>query len=233
MYCQNCGKQIPDDSRFCHFCGKEQEELKPAPVFSSPKPPAPPPIKLVVPTSTPAPRRPEPVPPAPVRTAPVAPTSAPAAPVTAAPVAAALAPKPVPVAYVGSVTTSGEWDFTDFIFSFAGRKLPALKISGRNGLSLVEASKLFWQSYQGEIASELQRWAKSGWEPTTIVGPEALEMRKFNGYRDKGLLFWIIVIVAAIPSVGMSIIWGLIPAAFVEPLRFVAKMRARHGTPLP
>jgi hypothetical protein len=98
---------------------------------------------------------------------------------------------------------------------------------------MVEARKLFWQSFQNEISNELQRWAARGWQPTSIIGPEALELRKFNGYRDKGVLFWIIVIVAAIPSVGMSLIWGLIPAAFVEPTRFIAKMRAPHGTPLP
>jgi len=108
-----------------------------------------------------------------------------------------------------------------------------LKVSRRNGLSLREASKLYWQSYQGEISAELQRWAVRGWQQTTLIGPEALEMRKFNGYKDKSLLFWIIVILAAIPSVGMSLIWGLIPSAFVEPTRFLARLRAPHGTPLP
>lgn len=239
MFCQSCGKQIPDDSVFCRFCGHRQEEIKPVPVPSAP-PPAPPPIKLIVPTEAPAPRRAEPSAPvsiaAPAKATPVVPTTpvahAPAIPVAAAvPVAAAI---PVhPAAPARSVTTSGDWDFTDFVFSFAGRKMPALKVSGRNGISLPEASKLYWQSYGGEISAELQRWAARGWQPTTSVGPEVLEMRKFNGYRDKNLLFWIIVIVAAIPSVGMSIIWGLIPAAFVEPFRFVAKMRAPHGTPLP
>lgn len=24
MYCRNCGKEIPNDSRICPFCGKEQ-----------------------------------------------------------------------------------------------------------------------------------------------------------------------------------------------------------------
>ena len=134
---------------------------------------------------------------------------------------------------VGQVTTSGDWDSTDFIHSFIGRKMPALKVSGSNGISEKEARDLFWKSYQSEIKADLDRWIARGWEPTTIIGPEAFVLRKFNGYRDKNALFWVIVIIAAIPSVGMSLIWGLIPSGFVEPTQFVAKLRARHRTPLP
>jgi len=38
MFCHNCGKQIPDDTRFCHYCGAAQEEVRNAPV--QPPPPA-------------------------------------------------------------------------------------------------------------------------------------------------------------------------------------------------
>ena len=136
-----------------------------------------------------------------------------------------------------AVTTSGGWDYVDFVHSFAGRKLPALKVTGKSGSTtdenVVEASKLYWHDYQGEISADLQRWTALGWQPTTIIGPEALVMRRFSGYRDKNLVFWIIVIVAAPFTAFMSLIWGLIPAGFVEPLHFVAKLRAPHGTPTP
>lgn len=25
MFCQNCGQEIPDDSRFCDYCGQPQQ----------------------------------------------------------------------------------------------------------------------------------------------------------------------------------------------------------------
>lgn len=31
MFCHNCGKQIPDDTRFCHYCGAAQDEVQGAP----------------------------------------------------------------------------------------------------------------------------------------------------------------------------------------------------------
>ena len=30
MYCQKCGKELPDDTKFCHFCGAPQSTLPPA-----------------------------------------------------------------------------------------------------------------------------------------------------------------------------------------------------------
>ena len=30
MFCQNCGKKIPEDSIFCPECGAKQEEQQPA-----------------------------------------------------------------------------------------------------------------------------------------------------------------------------------------------------------
>ena len=42
MYCIKCGKQIPDDSRFCSFCGQKVVtivEETPAPVTPPPQPP--------------------------------------------------------------------------------------------------------------------------------------------------------------------------------------------------
>ena len=164
-------------------------------------------------------------PPVPVLSPPVAPV------VAAVPVAAAI---PVPPAVPARrIATSGEWDFTDFVFSFAGRKVPVLKVSRRNGLSLREASKLYWQSYQGEISAELQRWAVRGWQQTTLIGPEALEMRKFNGYKDKSLLFWIIVILAAIPSVGMSLIWDSSRRPLSNRHAFLPGCAPRTGLPCP
>lgn len=31
MFCHNCGKQIPDDTSFCRYCGAPQKEAQPAP----------------------------------------------------------------------------------------------------------------------------------------------------------------------------------------------------------
>ncbi len=28
MYCRNCGKQIPDDSKFCQNCGQDMEVVR-------------------------------------------------------------------------------------------------------------------------------------------------------------------------------------------------------------
>ena len=242
MYCQSCGKQIPDDSQFCRFCGTRQEEIASQPAFSSP-----PPEKLIVPESPAARRRSVPVKEAvevvkavaeiaEKKPATVAP--APAVPKPAAPVAtpAPVTPVPmVPAAHAPVVTTSDGWDYVDFEHSFAGRKLPAVKITKTIGRSpdVGEASKIYWHDFQGEISADLQRWTALGWQPTTIIGPEGLVMRVFKGYKDKPLLYWIIMILAAAPSVGISLIVALIPSVFVEPLRFVAKLRAPHGTPTP
>jgi len=32
MYCKNCGKQIPDDAKFCQNCGANQTEKTETPV---------------------------------------------------------------------------------------------------------------------------------------------------------------------------------------------------------
>jgi len=41
MYCNQCGKQIPDDAKFCHHCGSaigiEQEHEKAAEVLEVPQ----------------------------------------------------------------------------------------------------------------------------------------------------------------------------------------------------
>jgi hypothetical protein len=134
------------------------------------------------------------------------------------------------------VATSGDWDYADFVVSFAGRDMPSLRINGLavgKSMSEAEARQLFWKTYQSEINMKLQHWVELGWQPATAIAPEALEMRRFSGYKDKSLLYWVLMLVAAIPSVGISLIVALIPSTFVEPSRFTAKLRAKSGTPRP
>ncbi len=41
MFCQNCGKQIPDETKFCHYCGAKQPQQDYAPSNQQPYPPRP------------------------------------------------------------------------------------------------------------------------------------------------------------------------------------------------
>lgn len=36
MFCHNCGKQIPDGTRFCHYCGAVQDRVQSAPASAAP-----------------------------------------------------------------------------------------------------------------------------------------------------------------------------------------------------
>lgn len=38
MFCHNCGKQIPDDTRFCHYCGVAQDGGQSASASAAPPP---------------------------------------------------------------------------------------------------------------------------------------------------------------------------------------------------
>jgi len=82
MFCAKCGKQIPDSSTFCNFCGAQQEinvNWQPEPAAPAPQP--------VAPAPEPAAPAPQPVAPAPQ---PAAPAPQPAAP------APEVKPEPVP-----------------------------------------------------------------------------------------------------------------------------------------
>lgn len=48
MFCHNCGKQIPDNTKFCRYCGAAQEENRSAST-SAPPQPSPPPVQETVP----------------------------------------------------------------------------------------------------------------------------------------------------------------------------------------
>ena len=118
MFCMNCGKQIPDESVFCQYCGKPvvmvAPQVQPAPVAAPQPQPAPaytPAPQQVAPQPAPAapvyPQVPQQVAPQPVPVAPaytpapqqVAPQPAPAAPVYPQ-VPQQVAPQPAPAAPV-------------------------------------------------------------------------------------------------------------------------------------
>ena len=121
MFCMNCGKQIPDESVFCQYCGKPvvmaAPQVQPAPVAAPQPQPAPayvPAPQQVAPQPVPAapvyPQVPQQVAPQPVPVAPayvpapqqVAPQPAPAAPVYPQ-VPQQVAPQPQPAPAVPTV----------------------------------------------------------------------------------------------------------------------------------
>lgn len=58
MFCQACGKQIPDTAKFCEFCGKPTASTTPPPSVAQPSPPPPattPPAAAVRPATPSAP----------------------------------------------------------------------------------------------------------------------------------------------------------------------------------
>jgi hypothetical protein len=257
MFCPSCGKQIPEGSAFCMQCGK------PIPTVAAGVPAGPPPspgieamvaqikellakgakiqaVKLYreatgaglreakdfvdgIEAGLPAPQPPigtgiHRAPPAAAQ-----PSSQPAAPT--APSAAPVQPPPA----------SGEYVYADWELAFPPelQKRLAQALTGRGAPSVEEVRQRFWTAYQKAVEQLLQEWKDAGWQPVAAPGPTCLEMRVAKDYRDKSLLYWILMIVAIPVTAGISLLVALIPRPFAEPTRYVVKMRAPAGTAVP
>ena len=176
------------------------------------------------------------------------PTTPPVVPVTpiasAVPPATSVATQPtgVPVTTVPPVPaavppayTSGELVYTDWVLEFplALRRSLSVGFGGRGAPSVEEVRQRIWLAYQEMVPAMLQKWIDQGWQPIDRLGPSCLEMRVVKSYRDKNLLYWILMIVATPFTAGISLLVALLPHLFLEPTRFVVKMRAARGTRIP
>lgn len=132
-------------------------------------------------------------------------------------------------------STAGEYIYTDWVLEFppALQKRLAMALSGRGALSVEEVRQRFWSAYQGAIDKLIQDWKDQGWQPVASLGPSCLEMRIVKDYRDKNLLYWILMIIAVPVTAGISLLIALLPRPFAEPTRYVVKMRAPSGTRIP
>lgn len=262
MYCPTCGKQIPEKSAFCLHCGKPIPTLPAsAPVIAAPSPkqsPIIPAAQQKAPVSEKTIREikellsqgskipaiqkyrdetgadlleaknfveaieanmkaSHPV------AVPATPPAVPATPVT-----------PVPAAVPPS-STSGEFAYTDWILEFpaALRRSLSIGLSGRGAPSIEEVRQRIWSAYQNVVTAELQKWIDQGWQPVDKPGPSCLEMRIAKDYRDKSLIYWLLMIIAIPVTAGISLLVALLPRPFVEPTRFVVKMCAARGARVP
>ncbi len=132
-------------------------------------------------------------------------------------------------------STSDEYIYTDWVLEFSHelRKRLAIGLSGRGAPSVDEVRQRFWSAYQKAINILLQDWIDQGWQPVVSLGPSCLEMRIAKDYRDKNLLYWILMIIAIPVTAGISLLVALMPHPFAEPTRWVVKMRAPSGTRIP
>ncbi len=256
MYCPTCGKQIPENSAFCLHCGKPVPTLPAAaPVIAPPIIPA---AQQKAPISEEAIRKikellsqgskipaiqqyrdetgadlqeaknfVEAIETDIKASHPVAVPATPPA-VSAAPVT------PVPAAVPPS-SASGEFAYTDWILEFpaALRHSLSIGLSGRGAPSIEEIRQRIWSAYQNVVTAGLQKWMDQGWQPVNMPGPSCLEMRIAKDYRDKNVLYWILMIIAIPVTAGISLLVALLPRPFVEPTRFIVKMRAARGVRVP
>ena len=83
----------------------------------------------------------------------------------------------------------------DCVYAKEGLPKSELQEFDLRKMSEVDARLHFWQKYQLQIRSELQRWIDAGWEPITEVGPASIilkrrsELEKSNVMRALSFLF--------------------------------------------
>jgi hypothetical protein len=132
-------------------------------------------------------------------------------------------------------SASSAYTYADWVLAFPPelQKRLAKALIGRGAPSVEEVRQRFWSAYQGAVEQLLQVWRDQGWQPVSPAGPTCLEMRIAKDYRDKNALYWILMIIAIPVTAGISLIVALIPHPFAEPIRWVVKMCAPVGTPIP
>ncbi len=119
------------------------------------------------------------------------------------------------------------WEYKHFIWHFPPNGKSMWVRLGSGAYSEAGAKLEFWQNYQQEIYTELQKWQDEGWEPVGEVGPACIEIKTTKDYRDKNALYWIMVVILTILSGGLVLILVLIfgTSLIAVPTQFNLRMR--------
>ena len=112
--------------------------------------------------------------------------------------------------------TPKEWEYKDFEYKWSPGDIYTVQYE------LPTAREHFWQEYQRQIKSELQKWLDEGWEPVGEVGPASIEIREYRGIKLNPF-GWLIAGFLALLTVGLALILFLQPVA--EPTVFRLTMR--------
>jgi hypothetical protein len=113
-----------------------------------------------------------------------------------------------------------EWEYQDFVYRWSPGQIWVNV--GRQGYTMPAARAWFWQEYQRQIMSDLQKWLDEGWEPISEVGPSSIEVRTFQSIKTSAF-GWLVVITLSIFMLGLPLL--LMRDAYAEPTEFRLQMR--------
>jgi hypothetical protein len=155
MYCPSCGKETPENSKFCLHCGQSI------------------------------------------------------------------------TSHTATVAQPIQWESKDFEHEFPPTgKCAWVALTGQNARTESDARLFFWEEYHRELTTNLQQWYDEGWQPIGEVGPPCFRIRTVRDSRDTNPLYWIVVLVLAIPTLGLSLLYAIVSqTTFAEPTLFVVPMR--------